>query len=276
MSHIHELLLSTGMSVEVRGQLVLRQEVPVVTGLNMVSPEPGTPPELQWMQTPYIPIANVEDFEDVITSALGQPVYGRGIWLDSDNMGDTDGTGTSESAEAHAVQLTCLEATDEWAKTRVREYKTKDATPVSPHTRTIEAPLFSDGVMLRRVRVRDEFGPRVLVSATNVERVREALLPVYGDPLEVYESPWTASEIRGLDDVLNSLPDERVLKLEYRMNSEGVLSRKLRVDYVDEELVAALQSFPSEMLFVEAVVEPEGTLQDRDLFYPIQPRTQTP
>ena len=244
------------MAVEIRGQLVLLEGEPVITGLRTVHPEPGQEPELLWANTPHVRIANADHLADTLRPLLGFTIFGRGVWT-----GD-------------AVTVTSIAANSAWSQRAFESYGRRDLTVVAPRIRVVEAPLFSSGAMLRRVRVKDDLGTRVLVSATDVERVRAALTPIYGADLEVYQSPWTVSEIRSLDDVLNDLPEERVLTVEYRTNAEGVPSRKLRVDYVDDELVHLLRPFRSEMLFIEAVIEPAGTVQDRDHFHPIRPRTR--
>ena len=258
MSHIHELLLEPGMAVEVRGQLVFLDDEPVITGLDMVPHKPGQRPVLRWHSTPYVRIDEVEALGSALSELMGLTIFGRGTW-----------TGAS-------VHFDELVGDATWAKIPTHEYQYRDDSPTPPHVRTVEAPLFADGLMLRRVRLREGDDLRIIVSATDPERVQRALEPIYGDALEIYRSPWTASQIRGLDDVLHTLPDERVLKIKYRMDEFGVLSRKLRVDYVDDELVRALRSFPSDLLFIEAVVEPAGTAQDRDLYRPIRPRQTLP
>lgn len=142
---------------------------------------------------------------------------------------------------------------------------------MSDHVRTVEAGLFSSGAMLRRVRFLDDGRPRVIVSATDVDLTTQLLAPIYGDALEVHRSRWSVSEVRGLDDILNDLPEDKVLKIEYRMDGDGTISRKLRVNYVDGELARALAPFPPEMLTVYAVVEPAGAPQSRDPWFPARP-----
>ena len=63
-----------------------------------------------------------------------------------------------------------------------------------------------------------------------------------------------------------------MLKIEYRMDGDGTISRKLRVNYVDDDLARSLAPFPPEMLAVYAVVEPEGAPQDRDPWFPARAR----
>lgn len=250
------LLLSEGMAVEVRGQLVVRGGNIVLTGHGMLNHQAGQLPDLRWELTPYVNLALTPDQEAAYEELLGATVYGHGVWL-----GD-------------AVEIRSLVADDTWAQsTRFNslEYR-KDLTAVSDDIRSIEAGLFASGAMLRRVRALDDEGPRVLVVATDVEVVQRTLEPVYGDALEVLPSRWEAWELRVLDDVLNDLSDGKVLDVRFRMNGDGVISRKLHVNYVDDELVRELERFPDEILAVDAVVEPLGAPQDRDPWFP--PRTR--
>lgn len=246
------------MDVEVRGQLVRRHDNIVLTGYRMIHIKPGVEPRLRWDLTPYVPLDFARFSEDAARPLLGETVHGFGTW------------------NGEAVILGDLTADDSWALGLSEHHRNyaKDLSPVDAYTRTVEAPLFSSGTMLRRVRIRDEHGLRVIVSATDVQAVTRALRPIYGNALEVHESRWTASEVRGLDDVLNDLPEERVLKVEYRMDGEGVISRKLRVDYVDETIETPLVRFPDEMLVVEAVVEPVGAPQSRDVWFPSRARVE--
>lgn len=249
---IHHLLLTDGMEVEVRGQLVVRGNHLVVTGYRMLQPEPDELPDLHWELTPFVPLELTPDQELTYEDLLGATVYGRGVWS----------TG--------AVEVTALTADDSWAVADEfhPEHYRKDFTPVSDDVRSIESGLFASGAMLRRIRLLDDQGPRVLVVATDVEEVQHTLEPIYGDTMEVFRSKWDAWEIRALDDVLNDLSEDKVLKVEFRMNGDGVISRKLRVNYVDDELVRELGRFPDEILYVEAVVEPLGAPRNRDPWYP--------
>ena len=255
VNKVSQLQLEPGQPVDVRGQLVLRNKKPVITGYRMLSQRPGSSAELRWMHTPYVPLALTEAEAEALVPLLSETVFGSGTWL------------------GRGVRLKRLVADDSWTRTPADDLNyVKDTSPVSDHVRTIEAPLFASGAMLRRVRLLDEFGPRVIACGMDPDAIAQALTPIYGENLEILKSKWSASELRGLDDVLNDLPDDRVLKVQYRMDLDGVISRKIRVNYVDAALVEALGRFPDDILAVEAVLEPPGTPQDRDIF--IQPRSR--
>lgn len=250
---VADLRVRPGMDVEVRGQLALLHDDVVVTGYRMIPASQGDDAQLRWEQTPHVAVD--DDTASAARSLVGCTVFGRGTWQ-GDHL--THGRFTDD---------------DSWTTAVIpHDPYVKDLTPVSDHVRTVEAGLFSSGAMLRRVRFSDDVGPRVIVSATDVETTRRELEPVYGDGLEVHESRWSLSELRGLDSVLNDLPDDKVLKVEYRMDGDGVISRKLRVNYVDGQLVEVLEQFPPEMLTVQAVVEPAGLPQDRDPWFAPHPR----
>lgn len=245
------LVLDEGMSVELRGQLALCEDEVVLTGCGVLPF--GSPPHLTWEQTPFVALAT--DCAKKARPLVGQPVFGRATWT------------------GYEISACELEPGDAWAHAHdIPGPLTKDRTPVSAHVRSVEAGLFSSGAMLRRVRFLDDGRPRVIASATDVELTTRLLTPIYGDALEVHRSRWSVSEVRGLDDILNGLPEDKVLKIEYRMDGDGTISRKLRVNYVDDDLARSLAPFPPEMLAVYAVVEPEGAPQDRDPWFPARAR----
>lgn len=249
------LTLRPGIAVTVRGQLVERGGKPVITGYRMLRKSEGENFELRWEHTPFVRILGDDDELAQHRQVLGETVLGRGTW-----RGD-------------GVELDTLAADHSWVEEgREPVDYVRDTSPVSPHTRTVEGALFASGALLRRVRLIDRYGPRVIVCATNPDLVEKELRPIYGNDLEILKSKWTASQLRGLDDIINDLPDQRILKVQYRMDYRGVISRKLRVDFVDEHLCQTLRKFPDDMLAVEAVVEPQGAPRDRDVHFPTRSR----
>lgn len=262
---ITALRLNAGDAVEIRGQLVLRDHEIVVTGYRMLSKKPGVIPELTWELTPFVRLHLTDDEADAAEELLGETIYGTGVW---------DGA---------QVTHCDLRADDSWTRPAPPRggdgacgedvWVTKDLRAVSEEVSQVEAGLFARGIVLRRVRVLDAQGPRVIVSATDVDVATQVLSQIYpSETLEVHQSRWSVSELRSLDDVLNDLPDDKVLKVEYRLDERGVISRKLRVDWVDDHLERVLRRFPPEMLMVEAIVEPAGTPQDRDRWTPPRAR----
>lgn len=265
---ITALRLTVGDPVEIRGQLVLRSDEIVVTGYRMLSKKPGVIPELTWELTPFVRLDLTDDEADAAEELLGDTIYGTGIW--------------------NRAQVThCdLRADDSWAHPSsppARDgaseddgWVTKNLRAVSDEVSQVEAGVFARGIVLRRVRVLDARGPRVIVSATDVDVATRVLSGIYPtETLEVHESRWSVSELRALDDVLNDLPDDKVLKVDYRLDELGVISRKLRFDWVDDHLERVLGRFPPEMLMIEAIVEPAGTPQDRDPWMPPRGRPAT-
>lgn len=131
--------------------------------------------------------------------------------------------------------------------------------PVDSETQAVETPLFQDGTVLRRFRrMSPEGKDEIVVSATDVQRAKEALTPFYGKSLRVFQSPWEAADGARLESVIASI-DANVLRgVEANTNLEGTVCHHLYLTHLDAELRETLKTFPSEMLSLEVQVLPAG------------------
>ncbi|TYC96592.1 hypothetical protein FQ377_13770 [Arthrobacter echini] len=174
-----------------------------------------------------------------LSERIGRRVMVTGLWVDHELHVNT----VSDVASVPSIELSPL-------KSAALSSRMMDEAK-----RAIETPLFDAGIMLWRFhRVASNGEEELVVSATNTSLAREVLLPLYGDSLRVYQSPWTADDLARLDAAIEAINPAHRYITGAGMSADGVVYRRLALTHLGYELAAILSKFPREMLKLEVQV----------------------
>jgi hypothetical protein len=120
----------------------------------------------------------------------------------------------------------------------------------------IEAPLWKSGAMLWRMAIpTSDDRRRVLVAAHDADLVARTLRPLYGDDLDVIQSPWDRDAYEQAAAVVAFAETQGVLYgVEKGMWSDGVVRLRVRLTYLTEDLRSAMLGVPDGLLRADVLI----------------------
>lgn len=120
-----------------------------------------------------------------------------------------------------------------------------------------ERPLWDAGALVGRVVVRTGGSIVVRVSTHDPVMTARALLPVFGEALEVVQSPFSADDYARVDALIEVAERAGVLvATSQETDSQAVVRRSVEVTHVVPAMVAAAAPIPDGLVTVGALVYP--------------------